>query len=88
MAKMQTTYDELILLCDRRDFLMKNKIRLWLVHHTSVASLSRDEFNVLEVGDRSRYLMDVVRLGPYAVEWKTNEELHDKIKLISMEIYA
>ena len=33
LAKMQTTYDELILLCDRRDFIEKAAIRLWALHH-------------------------------------------------------
>jgi hypothetical protein len=83
MAKMATTYTELVLLCDREEFLKKHKIHLWLVHHVSVASIDQDTFEVLEKGDRSRYLEAVVKLGPVALEWDTEEELNAKLATLS-----
>lgn len=85
LAKMATTYTELILLCDREEFLKQQRIDLLLLHHTSVLSITEDEFKVLERGDRSRYLEAVVRLGPRAVEWETEQDLHNKIRLLSAE---
>jgi hypothetical protein len=75
LAKMQTTYDELILLCDRRAFLKKHSIRLWALHHSSVAKISKDEFKVLETGNRSRYLTAVARLGLRPLEWEDEKDL-------------
>lgn len=60
-AKMPTTYDELILLCDRLDLLEKKSVRLWVLHHVSVATITRDEFKILETGSRSRYLTALAR---------------------------
>lgn len=62
-AKMQTTFDELILLCDRHDFLKKEAVSIWLLHHSSVAAFRGDEFRILEEGQRSRYLTAVAALG-------------------------
>ncbi len=86
LAKMQTTYDELILLCDRRDFLKKRKIRLWALHHSSVATIAKDEFRVLETGNRSRYLTAVARLGLRPLEWEADEDLHEQIRLLATEL--
>lgn len=85
-AKMQTTYDELILLCDRRDLLKKLKIRLWALHHSSVATITKDEFKVLEAGNRSRYLTAVARLGLRPLEWSTEEELSEQAALLAAEL--
>ncbi len=85
-AKMQTTYDELILLCDRRDFLTKRRIRLWALHHSSVATITKDEFRVLETGSRSRYLSSVARLGLRPLEWETEADLQEQIALLSSEL--
>jgi|CXWL01.1.fsa_nt_gi hypothetical protein len=85
LAKMATTYTELVLLCDREEFLKKRQIDLLLLHHVSVLSRSEDEFKVLERGDRSRYLEAVVKLGPRVVKWETEQNLHDKIRLLSAE---
>lgn len=63
---MQTTYDELILLYDRQAVLKKKAISIWVLHHVSVAQITKDEFRVLEKGSRSRYLTAVARLG---VRW-------------------
>ena len=86
LAKMQTTYDELILLCDRREFLNKEKIRLWALHHSSVATISKDEFRVLEAGSRSRYLTAVARLGLRPLEWQADEDLQEQIRLLATEL--
>lgn len=86
LAKMQTTYDELILLCDRRDYLMKAKIRLWVLHHSSVATITRDEFRVLETGNRSRYLTAVARLGLRPLEWTSESELMEQAGLLAAEL--
>lgn len=83
LAKMVTTYTEMVLLCDREAFLKQRRINIWLVHHVSVASFRGDEFEVLEKGSRSRYLEAVVRLGPRAVEWETEEDLHAKMLALS-----
>lgn len=85
LAKMATTYTELVLLCDRERFLAKHKIDLWLVHHVSVLSRADDEFKVLERGDRSRYLEAVVQLAPRCVKWENEQNLDDKIRLLSSE---
>ena len=85
-AKMQTTYDELILLCDRRDLLKKLKIRLWALHHSSVATITKDEFMVLETGNRSRYLTAVARLGLRPLEWSTEGELSEQAALLAAEL--
>lgn len=85
-AKMQTTYDELILLCDRKTFLDREKIRTWVLHHSSVAAITKDEFKVLETGQRSRYLTAVARLGVHPFEWSSEEELRELVKLLSKEL--
>lgn len=86
MAKMQTTYDELILLCDRHEFLKAKSIAVWLVHHSSVAKIRKDEFHVLEKGNRSRYLTAVARLGVHPLEWENDQGLDEIIRLLSKEI--
>jgi len=86
LAKMQTTYDELILLYDRRGFLKKHSIRLWALHHSSVAKISKDEFKVLETGNRSRYLTAVARLGLSPLEWDGEEELATQVRLLALEL--
>jgi hypothetical protein len=85
-AKMQTTYDELILLCDRRDFLKRQKIRLWALHHSSVATITGEEFKVLETGGRSRYLTAVARLGLRPLEWDTEEDLREQALRLATEL--
>lgn len=85
-AKMQTTYDELILLCDRRDFLKENSVRLWALHHSSVATITGDEFKILETGNRSRYLTDVACLGLRPLEWETEDDLNEQTRLLSVEL--
>ncbi len=86
LAKMQTTYDELILLCDRREFLQKASIRLWALHHSSVARITHAEFKVLETGHRSRYLTAVARLGVRPLQWEDEEELAEQVRLLSTEL--
>lgn len=86
MAKMQTTYDELILLCDRRSTLETRSVRLWALHHSSVATISKDEFKVLEFGNRSRYLTAVARLGLRPLEWGDETELDEKVRLLAREL--
>jgi hypothetical protein len=83
---MQTTYDELILLCDRRDYLAKASIRLWALHHSSVARIGHDEFKVLESGNRSRYLTAVARLGLRPLQWEDEETLAEQVRLLSAEL--
>jgi len=75
--------DELILLCDRRDFLKRKKIRLWALHHSSVATITGEEFKVLESGSRSRYLTAVARLGLRPLEWDTEEDLRKQALLLA-----
>lgn len=86
LAKMQTTYDEFILLCDRRDYLKAKDIGLWLLHHTSVAEVRGDEFIVREKGNRSRYLTAVARLGVNPLEWETDQELTTQTELLGAEL--
>ena len=85
-AKMQTTYDELILLCDRRAFLKRERIRLWALHHSSVATITKDEFRVLETSNRSRYLTAAARLGLRPLEWETEEELAEQAQFLAAEL--
>ena len=86
LAKMQTTYDELILLCDRQEFLKQESIAIWVLHHVSVAAISRDEFKILESGNRSRYLTAVAKLGVNPLEWESDEDLKEQVRLLSAEV--
>jgi hypothetical protein len=86
LAKMQTTYDELILLCDRHAFLKEKSVRLWALHHSSVATITGDEFKILETGNRSRYLTAVARLGLHPLEWETEDDLNEQARLLSAEL--
>ena len=86
LAKMQTTYDEFILLCDRHEFLRAHSIRIWLLHHVSVAELRKDDFRVLEKGNRSRYLTAVARLGVHPLVWQNERELHDCVTMLATEL--
>ena len=86
LAKMQTTYDELILLYDRRAFIKKHTIRLWALHHSSVAKISKDEFKILETGNRSRYLTAITRLGLRPLEWGDEEELAEQMQFLAAEL--
>lgn len=85
-AKMQTTFDELILLCDRRNFLAKNSVAIWLLHHSSVAAIRKDEFRMLESGQRSRYLTAVVTLGVESWPWEDEEDLMQQVRELSAEL--
>jgi hypothetical protein len=85
-AKMQTTYDELILLYERKDFIRRARISLWVLHHVSVARITRDEFRVLEAGQRSRYLEAIARLGVTPLEWHTDAECEEWARMISSEL--
>lgn len=86
LAKMQTTYDELILLYDRAALLRDENISLWALHHPSVAEISGDEFRILEKGNRSRYLTAVARLGIRPIEWESQEELIEQARLLAAEL--
>lgn len=86
LAKMQTTYDELILLYDRSGFLRKERIAIWALHHPSVAQISGDEFLIFEKGNRSRYLTAVARLGIRPIEWETDKELLERTRLLGLEL--
>lgn len=83
-AKMQTTYDELILLRDRVDDVPLPDI--WVLHHASVAEISRDEFRVTEAGGRSRYLEAVARLGVRPFPWDDHEALLRLARLLASEL--
>lgn len=86
LSKMQTTYDELILLCDRRVFLDKESLRLWALHHSSVARITKDEFIILETGSRSRYLTAVARLGLRPLQWEDDKDLAEQALLLAKEL--
>ena len=86
LSKMQTTYDEFILLYERREFLRKKRIGVTVLYHPSVSSIGKDEFDVLEKGNRSRYLTDLVRLGVDALEWEDDEDLDEQAKLLSTQL--
>lgn len=86
-AKMQTTFDEFILLCDRRDFLTKRSIAVWLLYQSSVAEISKDEFKVLETGQRSRYLSAVVALGVEPLEWDDDDDLMQRVAALADQLH-
>ncbi len=86
LARMQTTFDELILLCDRKSFLQQEGISIWALHHVSVAEISKGEFKILESGNRSRYLMAVARLGIHPLEWKSDGDLMERVRLLSAQL--
>lgn len=83
-AKMQTTYDELILLRARgHDPKLP---RIWIVHHVSVAVIGQGKFQVLERGGRSRYLEAVARLGVYPLVWDSDDDLEERIRSLSTQL--
>ena len=86
MAKMQTSYDELILLYDRQKFLRQERISLWVLHHVAVAKISKDQFKILEAGNRSRYLTAVARLGIHPFEWESDDEFRELVQLLSAQL--
>lgn len=86
LAKMQTTYDEFILLYERRSILRRRGISIWIMHHASVAQITGDEFKVLETGNRSRYLTAIARLGANVIEWESESELHERVQQLSREL--
>lgn len=83
-AKMQTTYDELILLRDRAEDASLPGI--WVLHHASVAEITRDEFRVTEAGGRSRYLEAVARLGVRPFPWGEHQALLRLTRLLASEL--
>ncbi len=83
-AKMQTTYDELILLRDRVDDPTLPSI--WVLHHASVAEITRDEFRITEAGGRSRYLEAVARVGVRPFPWHDHGELLRLTRLLASEL--
>ena len=88
LAKMQTTYDELLLLYDRRELLKQLGITIWALHHVAVAVISEGEFRILETGNRSRYLAAVARLGIRPLVWETDDDLEETVRLLAAELDA
>lgn len=86
LAKMQTTFDELILLYDRRKLLKRKGISIWILHHATVAAITRGELKVLERGGRSRYLTALARLGMQPLEWETAADLRERVRLLASEL--
>ncbi|MEO8197275.1 MAG: hypothetical protein ABI689_11180 [Thermoanaerobaculia bacterium] len=86
LAKMQTTYDELILLCDRKALLAGLGIDIWVLHHTKVAAITAGTFRILEKGGRSRYLTAVAGLGVHPLEWETEADLEERMRLLAAEL--
>lgn len=83
-AKMATTHDELLLL--RKLSETTRLPRLWLLHHETVASVTRGEFRIKERGGRSRYLTSLARLGITPIPWGTPSELNDRAALLAAEL--
>lgn len=82
-AKMQTTYDEMLLLRTLRDRMPLP--RIWFLHHEDVAEIRHGVFRILERG-RSRYLTAVARLGVHPVPWRSMSELHERVRLLAREV--
>lgn len=83
-AKMQTTYDELLLLRKRCE--SKAIPPTWILHHEEVARIERGGFQLLETGGRSRYLEAVARIGALANPWKTEGELREAARRLAREL--
>jgi hypothetical protein len=83
-AKMQTTYDEFILL--RARLGIAKLPRIWVLHHSAVASIRAGVFEVKVRGNRSRYLTAVAKLGTHPLEWNTDEELKEQARLLATEL--
>lgn len=83
-VKMQTTFDELLLLRDRvRTVAM---LRVWILHEEGVAKIGPGYFEILEEGGRSRYLGAVRRLGVRPIEWSDLDGLRQKTQLLAREL--
>jgi hypothetical protein len=83
-AKMQTTYDEFLLLRARMDISQLPQI--WVLHQSSVASIKAGRFEVKERGNRSRYLTAVAKLGTHPLAWENDEDLKEQTRLLAMEL--
>lgn len=83
-AKMQTTYDELILLRERAGDPQRPNV--WILHHEDVARIEEDRFQVKERGGRSRYLEAVARLGVRPLPWIDHAELLRIAHLLASEL--
>lgn len=83
-AKMQTTYDELLLLRKRMDSKVVPPV--WILHHDDVLKVDGGEFKLLETGERSRYLEAAARLGAHANPWKTPEQLREFVRRLAAEL--
>ena len=86
LAKMQTTYDELLLLSERRTLLRQQGISIWAVHHVGVAEIASGVFRIKEKGNRSRYLEDVARIGIQPLAWESEDELEAQVRLLAEEL--
>lgn len=69
-----------------KKFLSQHEIPIWVLHHISVASISGDDFKVLESGNRSRYLTAVARLGVRPLEWETEDALRERTTLLAAQL--
>jgi hypothetical protein len=83
-AKMQTTYDELLLLRDR--FGQRKLPKIWVLHESSVAKITKQRFLLKEPGGRSRYLESVARLGVRPIPWDSHDEMFHLVRLLSQEL--
>lgn len=83
-ARMQTTFDEFILLRDR----MGNRSLpdIWVLHDRRVARIERGVFHVLESGGRSRYLEAVAALGVTPLAWSGQKELRRLVQELVEEL--
>lgn len=83
-AKMQTTFDEFILLREKKE---SSKLPpVWVLHDQRVAAITKGEFRVLEAGNRSRYLESVASLSVTAIPWSTHRDLYRKCHELADEL--
>lgn len=82
-AKMQTTFDELLLLRDRVE---RGLPRIWLLHQNGVASVDAGELIIKEQGGRSRYLTALGKLRIIPVEWDDLRDLDLQAEFLAGEL--
>lgn len=75
-SKMVTTQQEIAILVARRPA----RLRIWLLHHTSVASIKQGVFEVTQHGDRGRYTSDLMALSPRVLPWSDERELETHVR--------
>lgn len=80
-AKMQTTFDELLLLRKRSEDQALPQVIV--LHEEGVADITAREFRILEPGGRSRYFEALRRVPITPISWSTEPQLEERVSRLA-----